>query len=45
MFGDARVLVREDEPFIAIEFATTVQNAGGYVIGPANRVTENAGIT
>lgn len=34
-FDDARVLIVEDEPFIAWDLAQAVESAGGIVIGPA----------
>jgi DNA-binding NarL/FixJ family response regulator len=35
-----RVLVLEDEPFIALDVADAVAHAGGMVIGPATTVAE-----
>ena len=34
-FDDTRVLIVEDEPFIAWDLAQAVESAGGIVIGPA----------
>jgi DNA-binding NtrC family response regulator len=34
-FDDARILIVEDEPFIAWDLAQAVESAGGIVIGPA----------
>ena len=34
-FDDARVLIVEDEPIIAMDLAQAVESAGGVVIGPA----------
>ena len=34
-FNDTRVLIVEDEPFIALDLAQAVESAGGVVIGPA----------
>ncbi len=39
-FNDSRVLIVEDEPFIAMELALAVEAAGGVVIGPAASVAE-----
>lgn len=36
----AAVLVAEDEPFIAYDLATTIEDAGGVVVGPAATVKE-----
>jgi CheY-like chemotaxis protein len=36
----AAVLVAEDEPFIAFDLATTIEDAGGVVVGPAATVKE-----
>ena len=36
----AAVFVAEDEPFIAFDLATTIEDAGGVVVGPAATVTE-----
>ncbi|WP_459033247.1 response regulator [Roseivivax sp. CAU 1761] len=36
----ARVLVVEDEPFIALDIAWGVERAGGIVLGPAPTVAE-----
>ena len=37
----AAVFVAEDEPFIAFDLATTIEDAGGVVIGPAATVEES----
>ncbi len=34
-FDGARILIVEDEPFIALDLAQAVESAGGIVIGPA----------
>lgn len=36
----ATVFVAEDEPFIAFDLATTIEDAGGVVVGPAATVKE-----
>lgn len=36
----ARVLIVEDEPFIALDIAFGVEQAGGVAIGPASTVAE-----
>jgi CheY-like chemotaxis protein len=36
----AVVFVAEDEPFIAFDLATTIEDAGGVVVGPAATVKE-----
>ncbi len=36
----ARVLIVEDEPFIALDIAYGVEQAGGVVVGPATSVAE-----
>jgi DNA-binding response OmpR family regulator len=40
MLRGARVLVAEDETFIALDLADTFENAGASVIGPAATVKE-----
>ena len=35
-----RVLIVEDEPFIAFDLADAIENAGGVVLGPAMTVRE-----
>lgn len=40
MLGDASILICEDEPFIALDLAMSVQEAGGRVLGPAASVRE-----
>ncbi len=40
MLTDALVLVAEDEPFIALDLALAIEDAGGEVIGPAASVEE-----
>lgn len=37
---DAKVLIVEDEPFIALDTALAVEQAGGIPIGPAGTVSE-----
>jgi DNA-binding response OmpR family regulator len=39
-FEDARVLIVEDEPFIAWDLVQAVESAGGVVIGPAATVAQ-----
>ncbi|MGV9008062.1 response regulator [Brevundimonas sp.] len=34
------IFVAEDEPFIAFDLTTTIEDAGGVVVGPAATVTE-----
>ena len=36
----ARILVAEDQPFIALELALAIEDAGGEVVGPAASVEE-----
>jgi len=36
----ARVLVAEDEPFIALTLALAIEDAGGVVVGPVGTVRE-----
>jgi DNA-binding response OmpR family regulator len=36
----AAVFVAEDEPFIAFDLATTIEDAGGVVVGPVATVKE-----
>ena len=38
MLNQVSVLIVEDEPFIALDLATAVEEAGGKVIGPAGSV-------
>jgi DNA-binding NtrC family response regulator len=40
MLKQARVLVVEDEPFIALTLAFAIEDAGGVVVGPAGSVKE-----
>ena len=40
MLHDAAILVAEDQPFIALDLAFAVEDAGGAVIGPAASVNE-----
>ena len=40
MLNGARVLIAEDEPFIAFSLAASVEDAGGEVIGPCASVAE-----
>ncbi len=40
MLTGTRILICEDEPFIALDLATLVEEAGGEVIGPAASVQE-----
>jgi DNA-binding NarL/FixJ family response regulator len=37
---DRRVLIVEDEPFIAFDLADAIEDAGGIVLGPAATVRE-----
>ena len=38
--ADRRVLIVEDEPFIAYDIADAIEGAGGVVVGPAASVRE-----
>ena len=40
MLDRRRILIAEDEAFIAFELATAVENAGGQVVGPVASVSE-----
>jgi DNA-binding response OmpR family regulator len=40
LLDGARILICEDEPFVAIDLAMSVQEAGGQVLGPAGSVSE-----
>ena len=40
MLNQVSVLIVENEPFIALDLATAVEEAGGKVIGPAGSVRE-----
>ena len=40
MLNNARILVAEDEAFIALDIAMAIEDAGGQVIGPAANVSE-----
>lgn len=40
MLNSALVLVAEDEPFIALDIAFAIEDAGGEVVGPAASVEE-----
>ena len=40
MLNGARILVCEDEPYIALDLAASVEDAGGEVVGPAASVSE-----
>lgn len=40
MLESARILICEDEPFIALDLAATVEDAGGVVVGPAASFAE-----
>ena len=40
MLNGALILVAEDEPFIALDVALAIEDAGGEVAGPAASVTE-----
>ena len=40
MLNQKRVLIAEDELFIALDLTWTVQDAGGRVVGPVARVAE-----
>ena len=39
-FDHTRVLIVEDEPFIALDLAQAVESAGGVVIGPAATIAQ-----
>lgn len=38
--ADRRVLILEDEPFIAFDLADAIERAGGTVVGPAMTIRE-----
>lgn len=40
MLNGALVLLAEDEPFIAMDVALAIEDAGGIVVGPASSVKE-----
>ena len=40
MLNNALVLIAEDEPFIALDLALAIEDAGGTVVGPAASVEE-----
>lgn len=40
MLNGALILVAEDEPFIALDVALAIEDAGGVVVGPASSVKE-----
>ncbi len=40
MLNHALILVAEDEPFIALDVALAIEDAGGEVVGPAASVKE-----
>jgi DNA-binding NtrC family response regulator len=40
LLNGARILVCEDEPYIALDLAASVEDAGGEVVGPAASVIE-----
>lgn len=40
MLNNLPILIVEDEPFVAIDLAVTVEEAGGTVVGPAGSVLE-----
>ena len=40
MLNNALILIAEDEPFIALDLALAVEDAGGTVVGPAASVAE-----
>lgn len=40
LLNRALVLVAEDEPFIALDVALAIEDAGGEVVGPASSVKE-----
>ena len=40
LLNQAWILVAEDEPFIALDLAAAVEDAGGRVVGPAASVKE-----
>lgn len=37
---DRRILIVEDEPFIAFDLAAAIEDDGGFVVGPAGSVKE-----
>lgn len=40
VLNGALVLLAQDEPFIALDLALAIEDAGGEVVGPAASVTE-----
>lgn len=44
MLNGARILICEDEPYIALDLALSVEDAGGVVVGPAASVKEAEGL-
>lgn len=40
MLNHCAVLVAEDQPFIALDLALAIEDAGGRVVGPASSATE-----
>ena len=40
LLNNALVLIAEDEPFIALDLALVIEDAGGMVVGPAASVEE-----
>jgi DNA-binding response OmpR family regulator len=40
VLNHAAILIAEDEPFIALDLALAIQDAGGEVVGPAASVKE-----
>ena len=40
MFDQTLVLVVEDEPYIALDLAFAIEDAGGRIVGPAGTVAE-----
>lgn len=40
MLNHSAVLVAEDEPFIALDLALAIEDAGGKVVGPASSAKE-----
>jgi DNA-binding NtrC family response regulator len=40
LFDGENILICEDEPFIALDLAASVEEAGGRVVGPAASIAE-----
>lgn len=44
LLNHAPILIAEDEPFIALDLALAIEDAGGEVVGPAASVQEALGL-